>query len=179
MAGSSLREFEAAYRHLAPDVRRFLAGRVHADDLDEAVAATFVTAWNKHRAGPSEPDRYRAWIFTIARFEARNQQRSRRRRQQLSERASLRSTLSDHLCPDAAAAADDALGEALARAVDELGPDDHALLVLVALRGHNLRDAAAELGWTHGATRMRMVRLRSRLQSVLQRGDTAADGIDE
>jgi RNA polymerase sigma-70 factor (ECF subfamily) len=61
-----------------------------------------------------------------------------------------------------------ALRECLAR----LSPSDRAVLTLVDLEGHSMADAAATLGLTRVAVRLRAVRARRKLARLLRAGRT-------
>lgn len=67
---------------------------------------------------------------------------------------------------DGAGSPDDVL--AVREALGRLSPHDRAVLVLVDLEGHSMAEAAAALGTTNVAVRLRAVRARRRLSSLLK-----------
>ena len=174
---AALQDFEATYRRLAPGVARFMSSQLHPSDVDDAVAGTFVTAWRRRSASPEEPDHYRSWLYGIARYEALNHRRARRRRQGLVDQTLSRASMEDHLHIDLRDVDAD-VAPGVVAALADLRPADRELLVLVALWGFSLREAASELGVNHGAARMRMVRLRSQAQAFLRELEGIPDGAD-
>lgn len=57
------------------------------------------------------------------------------------------------------------IDDALQKALGRLSPDDVALLVLVALEGLAVKDAAQLVGVKESTGRMRLARMRNRLQN--------------
>jgi RNA polymerase sigma-70 factor (ECF subfamily) len=73
--------------HLAP-VRRYAAGRVPQDDVEDVVAEVFATAW-RHRAKLPDPPTF--WLLRTAWFHIQMHYRGRNREARLASRlASLR-----------------------------------------------------------------------------------------
>lgn len=98
---------------------------------------------------------------------ARNGERSRRRYAGMLER------LPAPPLPDDAPDPDERLG--LNAALQTLGETDRALLVLTAIEGFDIREAAEQVGIAHDAARARLSRAKARLRQH-SAFDTEAEG---
>jgi RNA polymerase sigma factor (sigma-70 family) len=116
----------------------------------------------------------RAWLFTVA----RNEFRSHRRAQALDlsrflavdrERASFSET--------AASSETGPMLEALEAALGKLGDADRELLLLVAVDGLELRQAARVLGISYEALRQRLARARQRLTERIAELNEVPDAV--
>jgi RNA polymerase sigma-70 factor (ECF subfamily) len=157
------RRFEGCFRDhyaavLAFAIRR-LPDRATAED---AAAETFAVAWRRRGLIPDEP---LPWLYGIALRVAANQRRSGERRRRLGERL-------EHEASSGASAAEpaDALHrrDAFARAFERLGEPEREVLRLVAWDGLDTREAAAVLGCSAAAFRVRLHRARRRLAKHLE-----------
>jgi RNA polymerase sigma-70 factor (ECF subfamily) len=157
------RRFESCFRDnyaavLAFAIRR-LPDRAAAED---AAAETFAVAWRRRGLIPDEP---LPWLYGIALRVAANQRRSSERRRRLGERL-------EHEASSRASAAEPAEAlhrrEAFARAFERLGEPEREVLRLVAWDGLDTREAAAVLGCSATAFRVRLHRARRRLAKHLE-----------
>lgn len=144
-----------------------MRSRLDPNDVDDAVAATFATAWKRREDSPNGPEHYRAWLYGIARREVLNHRRASRRRRLLDDQMLRNAALGEHRHVDVIGP-DVEISTEVAAAIADLSRVDRDLLIVVALRGFSLREAADEIGVTHGAARMRMVRLRAQTQTFLR-----------
>jgi RNA polymerase sigma-70 factor (ECF subfamily) len=154
----------------APRIKSYLLARGAAPSVaDELTQEVMLTVWRKAGQFDARRGTAGAWLFTIA----RNQLINHLRGTHYSER--------DHTAESEAAAAaegsggerpDDALAVAqekaeLARAVDDLPPEQAAAISAAYWRGQTLRECAAEqqvpLGTVKTRVRLAFARLRVRL----------------
>ena len=125
---------------------------------------TFVQGF-RYLGGLRKPERFPAWIARIARNMAQAIGRGRRRELSRQERWSL-----DDLPSPAPAthAEDEPVGETLGQALSAL-PDAHReSLVLFYLQGNSVREAAALLGISEGAFKVRLHRARGKLREAME-----------
>ncbi|PZF84238.1 RNA polymerase sigma factor [Jiangella anatolica] len=154
--------FTALYDTAYADLLRFAQRRVDPAYAEDVVAEAFLVAWRRLDALPPRADDARAWLFGIARHVILNAHRSARRQQALAVR------LADP--PAAVAGADDDL---LAQQIDlsrawRRLPDTHQeALALAVLDGLDAPRAAAVLGITPVAFRLRLSRARRALRRAL------------
>lgn len=132
-------------------------GRYGAHEADDVVQEAFIAALTTPALPASDVG---AWLRAITVRKALDAARRSRRRGESPLVESLGGaqagdpeTLTDVL----------AVREALAR----LLATDRAVLVLVELEGHSMAEAAAALGITNVATRLRVVRARRKLAALL------------
>jgi len=71
------REYESMFRANIRPIRAFTASMVSAAQVDDVVAATFMSAWQRFGDIPS--DAQRPWLFGTARNHIRNTRRTDRR----------------------------------------------------------------------------------------------------
>jgi RNA polymerase sigma factor (sigma-70 family) len=157
------RRFESCFRDhyaavLAFSIRR-LPDRSTAED---AAAETFAVAWRRRGLIPDEP---LPWLYGIALRVAANQRRSGERRRRLGERLEHEAS-----SRESAAEPADALHrrDAFARAFERLAEPEREVLRLVAWDGLDTREAAAVLGCSAAAFRVRLHRARRRLAKHLE-----------
>lgn len=153
--------FTALYDAAYADLLRFAQRRVDPAQAEDVVAEAFLVAWRRYDDLPPGPDDARAWLFGIARGVILNTHRTARRQRALAVR------LADP--PAGAGAADDLLAQQidLARAWKRL-PDSHQeALALAVLDDLSAPLAAAVLGITPVAFRLRLSRARRALRRAL------------
>jgi RNA polymerase sigma factor (sigma-70 family) len=159
--GESQRRFEAIYlAHYAAVlsyVRRRTAG---PDDVADAIAETFTTAWRRLDDIPAG-DEALLWLYGVARRVLANHRRGETRRTALAER--LRAELAAWTEP-----AEQGDHAAVRAAFHRLTEDDRELLSLVGWEGLNTAEIATVLGCTRGAVRLRLHRARKRLAKELE-----------
>jgi RNA polymerase sigma factor (sigma-70 family) len=153
--------FERLYRENFRAVLRFAGTRVDPERAKDVAAETFLVAWRRLDAVPTEP---RAWLFGVARRVIAGQLRSQTRREALASR--LRTSHDEAAATDPAAALSDR-DEALA-AFATLGERDREVLRLVTWDGLGAAEAADVLNVTRLAFTVRLHRARRRLERALE-----------
>ena len=139
-------------------------------DAEDSTAIVFLELWRRRSAVHLVDGSVLPWLIVTATNVGRNASRSRRRYQRLLDALPPGEPMGDAereaMVRMRVAATDARLASALA----EPSPRDSHLLALTALAGYSITDAAEALGLTPGAARVRMHRLRQKLQ--LQVGDS-------
>lgn len=161
-AGRRAAAFTALYDAAYADLLRFAQRRVDPTHAEDVVAEAFLVAWRRLDDLPGRLDDARAWLFGIARGVILNTHRTARRQRALAVR------LADP--PDLSAApADDLVGQQvdLARAWRRLSDAHQEALALAVLDGLTAPLAAAVLGITPVAFRLRLSRARRALRRHL------------
>ena len=167
-AATDIGAFEELYRRYVYRVTAFAARRcASAEDVADVVAQTFVRLlrvadrYEPARGGPE------AFVQAIAANLARDQQRGARRQRALVSRLSGRDLLGPDDTERIEAAIDAArTGPAVRAALDGVPDGEGAVLRLVA-GGASPSEAAAALGISPGAARVRLARARQRLRAQL------------
>lgn len=162
-------EFEELYRALLMDVRRFVAAHVGQDEVEEVVNATFASAWQRFDDMPTEARR--AWIVGVARNHCRNRWRSDRRSHALvnavaAARPRTEVALFEHRIPIE-------VRSALESAVAGLSFRDRELLVLTGWLEMSPAEISLVIGASAATVRVRLHRLRTRLDAELSFEDGA------
>jgi RNA polymerase sigma-70 factor (ECF subfamily) len=149
--------FERLYREHAAAVLAYTLRRSSSpDDAADAAAETFVVAWrrlNDVAEGQALP-----WLYAIARRVLSTQRRSSRRQEAIVARAAPE--------PDQSIWGSASTPPVL-RALAELPPEVREPLLLAAWEGLSSREAAAVLGCSPTAYRIRLYRARVQLRSAL------------
>lgn len=150
--------YDAAYA----DLLRFAQRRVDPAHAEDVVAEAFLVAWRRLPDLPTRPDDARAWLFGIARGVLLNAHRTTRRQRALAVRLADPPSL-------VTAPADDLVSQQidLARAWRRLSPAHQEALALTVLDGLTAPLAAAVLGITPVAFRLRLSRARRALRRHL------------
>jgi len=142
--------FEATYA----DLLRFAQRRVHGDHAEDVVAESFLVAWRRLNDLPQRRDDARAWLFGIARGVILNAHRGADRHRALVVRLADVPTGSVTGCDaDRIARQVD-----LSRAWQRLSDVHQEALALAVLDGLNAPEAAAVLGVSPVAFRLRLSR---------------------
>jgi len=161
--------FEAFYRRHIVGVMRYLARRCDSpEDVADATASTFLAVLVSSSTFDSSLGSPTAWLYTIARNEASSQRRSSRRRWLLSNRMQSRQLLSGDDTERIAEIID--AERRAAEVIDVVGeaPEGERDLVARIVSDDATPSAAARaLGITSGAGRIRLMRLRTRIQTAL------------
>ena len=144
--------FEEIYRRHRAAVAAYARRRAPADAAEDVVAETFLVCWRRLERVPDEP---LPWLYAVARKTLANQRRAAAR--QATTAGGERSV------DTAGFEGDPALGTAFAR----LSERDREVLRLVSWEGLSLRDAAAVLGCSAVACRVRFHRAKRRLAKQL------------
>lgn len=159
--GSNIDRFDRCFDAHFDQVLAFALRRcVNRDDAEDVAAETFATAW---RRVDRLPDCELPWLLGIANRVIRNQQRSSRRRLRLAGK--LQTTQTHTRGRDHA----ELVGErdAAARALSRLSDAHRELLQLIAWEGLSNEDAAAVLGCSNAALRVRLHRARRAMEKQL------------
>jgi RNA polymerase sigma-70 factor (ECF subfamily) len=149
--------FRAFYENSYGTIRAYAARRVGAEDADEIAAETFLVAWRKFDAIPSEP---LPWLYGVARnvvsrHHAGKGRHERARTALENERTGLSSGESD--------AGDPWLWEAW----EQLSGTDREVLALVAWEDLSVAEGARALGCSAPVFSVRLHRARRRLERLL------------
>lgn len=162
--------FEALYRALAPQVRRYAERQVGADLADEVVVDAFTAVWRRRADLPAADDERRAWVFGVARLTARAV--ARRHRDGLpAAPARLRERIeADH--------ADEVVGrDRVSRLLAALPPREREAMELTVWSGLTPAQAARVLGCSQTALTSRLARARRRLDAVLGAESASEQGV--
>ncbi len=158
---------EAWFRHVFDEhyveLRRFVARRVEdASAIEDVLAETFTVAWRRRRDVPDSPG---PWLAGVCLHVIDNHRRSARRLLRLRGRV-FADPPSLGRDPADVSAERNEITQAFAR----LAPDQREVLRLVAWDGMGSAEAAAALGCTPGAFRVRLSRARAALAKHLELG---------
>jgi len=150
-----------------PDVWRFCAALLNADQADDATQETFVRAW-RAAAGFRGDASARTWLLAIAKrvcYDAiRQRSRSERRQQRLQSAAG-------HKGPQ-----DPGESIVLVDLLGRLDDDRRSAFVLTQLLGLSYEEAAAVVDCPIGTIRSRVARARGELQAALEDDTTVSSG---
>lgn len=134
-----------------------------AHDAEDVVAGVFLELWRRRDRVSVVDGSVLPWVLATATNIARNSGRGLRR-----YRAAIDRLPRDERLTDPAETAEERIArEHLLGAVRALGERDAALLTLVALEGYSPSEAAAAVGLSPGAARVRLHRARRRLRARL------------
>lgn len=158
--------FEVFYRQHVDRVMAYCLRHAEADAADDAVSETFLTAWRR-RAEVDQLDL--PWLLVTARNHLRNARRSQARSLALADRV-RRYDMIAGLDPGLTAEHRQRLLSALAA----LGDDDREAVLLTSWDGLTSAEAAAVLGVSPGALRVRIHRARARMSEALTREENHA-----
>lgn len=157
--------FRSIFGIAHPDVLRFVLRRSSPDVAEDIVADTFLVAWRRVADLPVDLDGARAWLFGIARNQLLNAQRTERRREALAVRLADVVGMRGGATPDAA---DSVAGRLdVAHAWHRLSDTDQEVLALTVFEQLTSGHAAAVLGISPGAYRVRLSRARAELRRHL------------
>jgi RNA polymerase sigma-70 factor, ECF subfamily len=161
--GLAEERFVRIFREHYPSVRAYVGRRAKSELVDDIVAETFLVAWRRLEDLPADA---RPWLLGVARKVLATQLRSRKRRE----------SLRDRLLTAAPPAAEEERGRATpaTEALARLREKDREAITLVAWDGLTPKQAAAVLGQSSGAFRVRLHRAKRRLRRELERGATSA-----
>jgi len=157
-------DLDATVRDLAPRVLHYCRARTADAGLAEEVAQESLTALVRRwrRLGP--PDSPAAFVFTIAR---RRAGRAAARRRLWAPIEELLGARDGHPTPEEQAMAASRRAR-LVRCLSRLRSRDREALLLVTAGGLGTGDAAAALGISTSALKMRTLRARQRLRVLLE-----------
>ena len=134
-------------------------------DSEEVMQDTFMTMWDKRASIELVSESTLPWLVTTARYLALNRRRaeSRRRRDPLDENSDI---LDRALAPDNAAVANEAR-QHIEEVMALMPLVDQEIFWLCLVGDLSYKQAARQLGISHGAVRNRLSRLRARLRSEI------------
>lgn len=168
---------EIFYRRHIEAVTRFVARRTtQGVEFADVVAETFVAVIESapsydRRRGSALP-----WLYGIAWNKLAERRRSAHRSKDLLERlGGWREPSDQELLVLEERLDAERTSPRLLAAIDRLGPDDRALLELVALEDLNLAEAARAIGISPANARVRMTRIRRRMRSLMRDDDDQHD----
>lgn len=149
--------FDAYYRKILAYATR----RLGPSAAEEAVADTFITAWTSLDAVRGDP---LLWLYGIARGAVANHRRRLQRSARLDERARFLSPAASGDDPADVVVWEDTFAAAMA----QLAEADREVLRLVAWEGLTTSEAAAVMGCSTIACKVRLHRARQRLSRFLR-----------
>jgi RNA polymerase sigma factor (sigma-70 family) len=134
-------------------------------DAEEVMQDAFLTMWEKRATIDLVGESTLPWLVTTARYLALNRRRSevRKRRDALDGDAAL---LDHALGPESLAIADEARRR-IEEAMAQMPLVDQEIFWLCLIGDLSYKQAARELGISHGSVRNRLSRLKARLRSEL------------
>jgi RNA polymerase sigma factor (sigma-70 family) len=142
-------------------VLAYATRRLGPSAAEEAVADTFIAAWSSLDDVPADP---LLWLYGIARGAVANHRRRMLRAARLDERARVLSSSAPSDDPADVVVWEDTFVAALA----QLGDSDREVLRLVAWEGLTAAEAAAVIGCSTIACKVRLHRARQRLRRFLR-----------
>ncbi|AEE44507.1 RNA polymerase sigma factor [Cellulomonas fimi] len=162
----------ALWDRYAARVQAYALRHVDPDTAQEVVSETFLVAWRRLVDVPGDP---LPWLLVVARNTVANQRRSQHRARVVADEvARLERVMPAH---DEHAGALVVERDALLRALAALSAREREALLLVAWDGLDPTAAAAVVGCTPGAFKVRLHRARRRLDAALDTtDDTPAPG---
>ena len=163
------RLFRSLYEETYADLVRFVQRRTGPEQVDDVVAEAFVVVWRRLGDLPEGRDDRRAWLFGITRNVLLNERRSTTRRVALGIRLAETPGAVEGDASDLALARVD-LGRAWAR-LTETHQEALGLSVFDAM---NATQAAAVLGISPVAFRLRLTRARRALRLHLDHAPSAS-----
>jgi RNA polymerase sigma-70 factor (ECF subfamily) len=149
------------FREHHAGVRAYALRRVPAELAQDAIAETFLVAWRRFDDVPADA---LPWLYGVTRRTLANQRRSVARGEALVERIGTGMEAGGG-CDPAEAAGD---ADVVRRALGRLSDRDRETLMLVAWDGLSGPRAAAAVGCTHTAFKVRLHRARARLAKELR-----------
>lgn len=155
------------YRVLAPGLHRYVSSRLRGVDAEDVASQVW---YEVVRARPelADQDERRAFVYTVARRRIQDELRRRRRKPvDLVEHATLDDLLASSADP-AMAVADRLDGEAAARRIAEVLPEEQADIVLLrVVGGLSADEVAAVVGRPAGTVRVLQHRALRRLAETM------------
>lgn len=152
-------EFGALFRAHIQEVTKFLARRLHSDQVEDMASDLFEVAWTKRDSIPKDFEL--PWLYKTARYLIANHRRKE------TGRANILATLAE---PIAAPSAETiALADLeLAEAWKKLSAKDQEVLALWAWDGLEVKEISISLGLSENAVNVRLSRARKSLASNLE-----------
>jgi RNA polymerase sigma-70 factor (ECF subfamily) len=162
--------FRDLYDAVYVDLLRFARRRVHPTHAEDVVADVMLVAWRRLHDVPSDRSAARAWLFGVARKTLQNSRRREDRQEALAVRladvARVPADAGEH--PDLVASRVD-----IAAAWPLLSPAHQEAIALSVFDGLTAPEAAAVLGISSTAFRLRLSRARRALRHHVDSTTTA------
>ncbi len=167
--GDPRSRFRSLYESTFPDIYAFVArNEGPGSDTDDVVAETYLTAWRRISEVPAPPDD-RLWIYGVARNTLARFRRTRQRRGQLFRRLSSQPHAS--VPPIEPQSRHPEVLDALSH----LPGREREVVQLIYWDGLSQDEAAAVIGCSANALRIRLHRAKKRLSRRLGTFDASAD----
>jgi len=141
--------FEALFAWLGPPIAAYIRAR-RVEDPDDLANEVFLRAFRNIRTFRGDEDRYRSWMFTIARNAVLDDQRRARRRPSTTELDEADLPANDDVVEDVLDRLDRNRIEAL---IDELAPDQRDVFLLRVLGDLSIAQTAAVLDKSYEAVK--------------------------
>jgi RNA polymerase sigma-70 factor (ECF subfamily) len=150
-------EFTETFRQHLPKVSRYLAYRVHVNDVEDLASKIFEIAWQKRQGCPEGKEL--AWLYKIAGFVVSNHRRK-------VTAISLALFDTDATAPSAE---DLVIADlSIKRAWSALSAKDRSILALAAFEQLTVPEIALALGITPNATSIKLHRARKNFETALK-----------
>jgi len=178
VAAGTASAFEVIFERYARSVFRVCARRLERrEDAEDAMAATFLHAWQLRGRVVVVDGSVRPWLLGIAVNVARNAARADRRRTAAWQRQTviwqgLVTGPEDVVVESMTAVRDAAV---VADEIERLPGREKAVVELCLLEGLSITAAAVVLAIPEGTVRSRLYRARRRLRALLQNGESAGE----
>jgi len=159
-----IERFREVYDAVYVDLLRFVSRRVHLTHAEDVVGDVMLVAWRRLDDVPPDVSDARAWLFGVARKTLQNARRREDRHDAIAVRlAELRPLADNGAHPDLVAHRVD-----IAAAWPRLSASDQEAIALSVLDELSAPEAAAVLGITAVAFRLRLSRARRSLRRHLE-----------
>ena len=163
--------FREVYDAVYVDLLRFVRRRVDPTHVEDVVGDVMLVAWRRLDDVPADVSDARAWLFGVARKTLQNARRREDRHQAVAVRlAELRPWTDAGAHPDLVSRRVD-----IAAAWPRLGASEQEAIALSVLDELSAPEAAAVLGITAVAFRLRLSRARRSLRRHLESTTTGGD----
>ncbi|MEV4258279.1 RNA polymerase sigma factor [Spirillospora sp. NPDC049652] len=159
--------FTELYDRHAPDVHRYIAGRLGREHADDLTADVFLVAFRKRADFDPARGDVRPWLFGIATKAVSRHRRGESRRLKALGRMNAEPPTDGPEDGVAARVAAQQAGPELARAIKGLSQADRDVLFLTALAGLSYQEVAEALGVPGGTVGSRLNRAKREIRRVL------------
>ncbi len=159
--------FERIYCLLADDLYTYVRAQCQNDTVaEDLIANVFLKAWRSITRYRGGPDRFRRWMFAIARNEVRDYWRNNRRTFPIADMDFVDSTAYETEPPNLDAR------RLLSQALASLTDDQRQVVVLRYFNGKSHAEIALLMGKREGSVRALLLRALRRMRKVM--ADVAA-----
>ena len=152
-------------RHRDRVFRRLLSAGNTPADAEDLTAITFLELWRRRSAVRFVDASLLPWLLVTAQNVHRNARRARRRHREFLQRLPPPDQVPDPA--ELIAERDSSRARRVREVLSAARPQDQHLAVLTTLEGFTLREAAAIVGISESAAKMRLSRLRRRLAEAV------------